>query len=440
MRLLPVSALLITACGEPPPATEAEAPEPIRVVGAENLVSRLVPALVESYRKGHPEAEFTIEPTGTALGFRSLVDGEADLVASARPASPSEEEQAKVLGFTFDGPQSRHIVAVDVVGVAVHARNPIEALSYDQVISAFCSNEVASWSVFGGPDRPIHLMVPDLESGARALSEDFFCGTRGIHPKIPVHSNQEIAQALGSDEDVLTLVSLADGAGKLLALAPDQGLPPVRPTLDNVTRGSYPLYGDLYLMTRGLPTGALGDFLKWVGEPAGQEIVDEQRFAPLFLRPERMEEARPLRETVHFEAGDPRPDSRSMARLNLLVQEIRERGVRHIVLEGYTDGQEPDPYALSEQRAQAVRELIAAEVPELYFEIIPRGPKAPIAPNDTPMGRLINRRVQVYLGEDEAAEPVGPTERATDPAAPAAPTEAGGATPAPASATPPPEG
>jgi hypothetical protein len=74
-----------------------------------------------------------------------------------------------------------------------------------------------------------------------------------------------------------------------------------------------------------------------------------------------------------------------------------------VILEGYADSQEPNGKALSDQRAQAVRKLIAEEVkdPDLYFEMIPRGHEAPIAPNDTPMGRLINRRVQIYIGEDE---------------------------------------
>jgi phosphate transport system substrate-binding protein len=361
----------------------------------------LVPALVDAYRKLHPEIEFQLDSTGAQLGFRTVLDGNADLVASGRPASPVEEEQATVLGFSFATPQARHIVAVDVVGVEANARNPVESLDYDQVIGVFCKRSIQSWSALGGPDRPIHAVVPGLESPSRALFEDFFCGPSGIDRHLPTLSPADLAKTVASDPDALSLTSLAEAQGKLLGLAPDQGLPAVRPTIDNVTRGSYPLYGDLYLFTRGAPTGALASFLQWVESPGGQEVVDDARFVPLFLRPSRLDEARPLRETVHFEPGASEPDSRSMARLDLLVAEIRERQVHHVVLEGYTDGQEGNPYVLADQRAQAVRKLLTAQVPDLYFEVIPRGPKSPIAPNDTPMGRLINRRVQVYLGEDE---------------------------------------
>jgi len=357
--------------------------------------------LADAYHKIHPEVEFALDSTGTQLGFRTLLDGQADLVATGRTARPSEEEQAKVLGFSFATPQARHIVAVDVVGVEANGSNPIEHLDYDQVIGVFCTRSIQSWAGLGGADRPIHAIAPNLQSPSRALFEDFFCGPRGIDPKIPVQPPDQLAGSMASDPDVLTISSLADATGKLLALSPDQGMPPVGPSQDNITRGSYPLYGDLYLMTRGTPTGPLAAFLKWVQEPGGQEVVDDQKFVPLFLRPSRLDESRPLRETVHFDPGKSDPDDRSLARLDRLVQEIQERHVKHVVLEGYTDGQEPNAYVLADQRAQAVRKLLTAKVPDLYFEIIPRGPKSPIAPNDTPMGRLINRRVQVYLGEDE---------------------------------------
>ena len=76
----------------------------------------------------------------------------------------------------------------------------------------------------------------------------------------------------------------------------------------------------------------------------------------------------------------------------------------HVVLEGYTDNREPEPTDLSYQRAETVRNLLQAELPGLYFEIIPRGAMNPIAPNDTPYGRQRNRRVQIYLAAEEKAE------------------------------------
>ena len=122
-----------------------------------------------------------------------------------------------------------------------------------------------------------------------------------------------------------------------------------------------------------------------------------------------MDEPRPLRETIHFEPGSSRPTSRSIARIGLLIEELRERvgEHNHIVLEGYTDNREDNSGELSQQRAETVKEILSEALPDRFFEIIPRGKIHPIAPNETPYGRQRNRRVQIYLADEE-------TQNATD--------------------------
>ena len=135
-------------------------------------------------------------------------------------------------------------------------------------------------------------------------------------------------------------------------------------------------------------------------------MLDEHRFVPVYLRPDQLDEPRPLRETVHFEPGSAVPNQRSSARLQLLVSELKQRKgeYRHVVLEGYTDDRESEPEALSRARAEAVQALLSPELPGVYVEIIPRGAERPIAPNETDYGRLRNRRVQVYLADEEAPD------------------------------------
>lgn len=408
----PISWLLaVVACGTPAPSVLAPAPTAGVVAGEPALTGALVPALVETFAKGRAGPPFSVTQSTASEAIRELLAGHVALVASSRDVRPVEEEQAQADAVSLVGPEARHIVGVDVVAVAVHPRNPTESLTYDQVIGVFCTHAIDNWAFLGLADGPIHALAPEPEAGTRVLFEDFFCGPKGIDARVRQASREEIAAALRDDAHAVTFVSLSQNTGKALALKVDPTAPPVRPSQDNIIRGAYPLYGDLYLFTRGAPTGEVAAFLQWVQSPAGQEVVDEQRFVPLFLRPERLDEPRPLRETVHFEMSRAEPNQRSMTRLQLLVQELRERQIRHVVLEGYTDDQEGDAYELSRQRAESVRALLAKEMPELYFEIIPRGPKNPIAPNDTPFGRQVNRRVQIYLAEDEQVAAPAPTNR-----------------------------
>lgn len=397
MRL--VAVLSIIGCQSEAPAP-APAEDLVRLGGPESISRKLLPGLTEAFGRQH-QTRFKVFSLGENGGLRQLLDREIDAAVSSRDATPSEEDQAKVSGFTFDSPESRHIVGVDVVAVGVHPRNPLESLTYDQVIGIFCTHSIDNWSFLGSDDKPIRALIREPGSGTRALFEDFFCGPQGLHPSLEVASSTQIATALAEDPTAISFVSLSEGTGKLLSLRVQPSAPPVRPSQDNIVRGVYPLFGDLYVYTRGAPTGPLAEFLSWVESPNGQEIIDELRFIPLSLRPEQLDAARPLRETVQFEVDSSLPNQRSRARLQLLVNELRERQYRHVILEGYTDDREADPYRLSQLRAESVRTLLVDVMPELYVEIIPRGPKDPIAPNDTPFGRQVNRRVQVYLAEEE---------------------------------------
>jgi phosphate transport system substrate-binding protein len=400
MRLSLLSLFILCGCA-PTPSTQTS-PEVLRLAGSETLVQNLLPALTQTHKNTVGTFDFEIEGGGTALGIRRLLSGEADLAASSREPMPAEEEQALANGYALDE-SARHIIAVDGIAVAVHPTNPLQSLTYDQVIAVFCTLSIDNWASLGLDDAPIHVITREPTSGTRALFEDFFCGPKGIHYRVDEKGDQEISKALSSDALAISFVTTTETRGKILALRPEASGDPIAPSQQNIIRGAYPLYRDLTLFSAGEPTGNAASFLQWISSPAGQEVVDEARFVPLFLRPETLDDERPLRESIHFEPGSSRPNQRSLARLDLLVNDLRSRAGerRHIILEGYTDNREQEPTQLSEQRAAAVKTLLEKELPGLFYEIIPRGLVRPLAPNETPYGRQRNRRVQIYLAAEE---------------------------------------
>jgi outer membrane protein OmpA-like peptidoglycan-associated protein len=83
-----------------------------------------------------------------------------------------------------------------------------------------------------------------------------------------------------------------------------------------------------------------------------------------------------------------------------LAQLMRRQPEREITIEGFTDstGSEELNRRLSEQRAQAVKDaLIARGVEAQRIDARGYGPAFPVASNDTPTGRQLNRRVQVVF-------------------------------------------
>jgi type VI secretion system protein ImpK len=112
-----------------------------------------------------------------------------------------------------------------------------------------------------------------------------------------------------------------------------------------------------------------------------------------------------------------------------LMRRIGEALVRvggGVLVTGYTDNTPirtlrfPSNWHLSEDRAQAVRDvLLGAGLPRERIRAEGRAEADPVAPNDTPANRALNRRVEITLTPVRTDVAVRPSTTAT-PAAPAA--------------------
>jgi len=92
-----------------------------------------------------------------------------------------------------------------------------------------------------------------------------------------------------------------------------------------------------------------------------------------------------------------------------LADFLNQNKERHVIVEGYTDSTGSDSYnqRLSERRADAVRmALIRMGVDPQRIVSQGYGEAYPVASNDSPSGRAMNRRVEVTISNDN--QPVEP--------------------------------
>ena len=106
---------------------------------------------------------------------------------------------------------------------------------------------------------------------------------------------------------------------------------------------------------------------------------------------------------VLFEFNSATLAPEAVARLTALAPRLARSATPGVVsIVGHSDsiGSEAVNQVLSEARAAAVRDVIAAARPDLRFEVSGRGATSPVAPNqidgrDNPEGRARNRRVEI---------------------------------------------
>jgi len=105
---------------------------------------------------------------------------------------------------------------------------------------------------------------------------------------------------------------------------------------------------------------------------------------------------------VHFVSGQAIILRDSHALLNQVVDAIIRANVKKLRVEGHTDSSGPKPrnLKLSQDRARAVMEfLVAAGVDPSRVSAEGYGDTKPVAPNASPKGRELNRRVDFVILE-----------------------------------------
>ncbi len=388
----------LVGCGTESAPTEARPPtQRLTVAASPSLVAGLLPALEETHLHTRGSLAIDITTSTAPRAMRSLLDGDVDLAAVTREATRHEESQARSAGWSFEDSSVRHVVGVDVIVVKAHADNSVQSLSYDEIIGIFCQGTVNDWAFVEGAEAPMQVYAPPAPSSIRGQFEDFFCGKRGLHASVTDATVERMREQLERDPHAVAVTSASVTEGRAMGLRPDALGPVVMPTQQNLVTGAYPLRRDVILYSAGPAAGYARSFLDWVRSPAGQEVVDQLDYLPLFLRPDSFDEPRPLRELVHFDEGSTTPTTRTQMRLKLLVDEIRDRRPGRVVLEGFTDGDEAEPEALSLERARAVERLLVSQIEGLEVDVVGRGADRPLADNDTQDGKQRNRRVQVTL-------------------------------------------
>jgi phosphate binding protein len=419
-RLALLAGLLAASAGARDAHARAEAhapPSPIRltVKGSDTIGGELGPALAKAFEVLHPGASVTWEGLGSKTAFVGLLDGSADLGASSRAVSESELGEAARLGIKL----REWVIAYDGEPIIVHPDNPIPSLSLDQLSDIF-TGKIDNWKALGGSDAPIQLVVRPSYSGTRAFFEEKALRGAAISPTaIVLEHNEEVVARVAKVPQAIGFVGLASvispartGAVRVVPLSREPGAAAVPVSPERIRDGSYPLCRMLYLYSRGEPDAGAAELIRFILSSDGQAVVREVGFVPLddAARAQalgalgdgggQVAAAPPVR--VWFPAGSTVPDSAGLVVLARLAERTRHLDARdrRLVIVGHADARGAGQ--VNERIARARAESVASLLNDLgvrreRITVEAHGADAPLASNETPVGREKNRRVDVYL-------------------------------------------
>ena len=287
LLLLMVLANLLVACRSDPEGAEEGigTQRAIQNKGSDTIVN-LALAWAEAYRAANPEISIAVTGGGSGTGIASLINGTVDIANASRAMKDNEIENARANGIE----PIQHTIAVDALAIITHLDNPVSELTIQQLSDIF-TGKITNWREVGGNDEMIILVSRETNSGTHVYfleevvrkgekeNSDIFAPQTLLMPS-SVGITSEVRRnpkAIGYDG----LGYVDPEHEKVLAVAPEAGVPYVLPSVATAADNSYPLSRGLFMYTAGEASGALADYLAWIKGPEGQQIVIDLGFVPL---------------------------------------------------------------------------------------------------------------------------------------------------------------
>lgn len=273
-----MTTLLLTACGG------GEQRQVIQNKGSDTLVN-VAQAWAEAYQTVNPSVVVAVSGGGSGTGIASLINGTVDIANASRAIKDKELKLAQDNGQD----PIQHIVGYDALAVYLHADNPLDEISLEQLAEIYGEHgSYTAWTdlgveVPGCQNQEIVVVSRQNNSGTYAYFRetvldkgDFKLGTRDMHgSKDVVDLVEKTPCAIGYSG-----LAYATDHLKLACVAETTGGDCTNPTVETAVDRSYPIARPLFMYTNGEPSGIVGDYLNWIKSDEGQCIILAKGYAP----------------------------------------------------------------------------------------------------------------------------------------------------------------
>ena len=273
--------ILVIACGG---SGGSSGRAVIQNKGSDTLIT-VAQAWAEAYSTVDGDVAVAVSGGGSGTGISAMINGTVDIANSSRKMTAREIEAARANG----NDPVEHLVGHDALAVYVHADNPVDQLTLQQLADIYgASGALEHWSQLGisipGCDSDEIVRVSrQNNSGTFAYfreavldNEDFKLGSHDMHgSKDVVHLVAQTPCAIGYSGMAYAIPEV--GMPCVMSSAGD---PCVTPSIESALDGSYPIARPLLMYTSGSPVGQVRNYLDWVLGETGQCIMLELGYTP----------------------------------------------------------------------------------------------------------------------------------------------------------------
>ncbi len=262
------TAALLSGYGWIQPGNAAS--EKLVLTGASTMAP-LVAEIARRFESHHPGTRIDVQTGGSSRGINDARNGTAGIGMVSRALKPAERDL------------QAHTIALDGVGLVMHASNPISGLSRQQVIDIY-TGQIVNWKTLGGRDAPITVIN---KAEGRSTLELFLGYLKLKNSDIKPHvDNAQGIKTVAGNPNAIGYVSIGAAEyetrhGTPIKLLPLDG---IAATVANVRNAAFPLTRPLNLVTRAAPKGLARDFIAFARSEQVHDLVEAQYFVPVGFR------------------------------------------------------------------------------------------------------------------------------------------------------------
>ncbi len=243
------------------------------VIKGSTTVLPVAQATLEAFIKKNPGVQMSLSGGGSGEGIKAIVDKTADIAMSSREIKKEEIALAKSKGVN----PVAHVVAFDAIIPVVHPSNKVSNLTIDQ-LSQIYQGKIRNWKEVGGEDLRIVVISRDSSSGTFESWDHFVMKKAKVTPRAQMlASNGALVTAIAKNRYAIAYL----GIGYLNKSVKPLQVDGVTASIQTAMSKEYPLSRELYMYTRGEPTGDVAKYIEFVKSDEGQKIVAKEGFVPL---------------------------------------------------------------------------------------------------------------------------------------------------------------
>ncbi len=243
------------------------------VIDGSTTVFPVALAAATPFMNSHANVAVSVSSTGSGPGITAAGTGMAHIGMASRPVKASENA-------TYNSELKQYTIAADGIAVIVNGHNNITELNTLQIAQIF-NGSITTWDALGSNQTgPIIAIGRETGSGTRDAFEELVLAHHGLDLAATVleqSGNSGVRSYVENNADAIGYVGLAYLYGNVNSLTVNG----TQATATNIRSGAYPIARNLYLVTRGIPTGTTLDFINFIFSPGGQAIIASKHYIPI---------------------------------------------------------------------------------------------------------------------------------------------------------------